>query len=209
MNPLGPFERAASLLVRLMQLALLAIAVVGLQQTDVGIVVNALGALGITLLPAVLRRDRRFTMHVYLTLWLTGAVLFHAAGMLGPYADFVWYDDVAHATSASVVAAVGYAAARSLDVHSERLRLTPWFTFLYLLLFVMAAGVLWELFEYGVTLAAVELGQPAPLVQSGLDDTVSDLLYDTVGALAVALFGSMYLTDAIGARPDGTESRST
>ncbi|WP_303647560.1 hypothetical protein [Haloarchaeobius amylolyticus] len=190
-----------------MQLALLAIAYVGIEATDLGIVVNALGALGITFLPAVLRRDRRFTMHVSLTLWVTGAVLLHAAGTLGPYQTVPWFDNLTHATSASVVAAVGYAAARSLDVHSEQLRLTPWFTFGYLLLFVMAAGVLWELLEYGVTLAAVELGQPTPLVQSGLDDTVSDLVYDTVGALVVALFGTMYLENAVGERPASTDGR--
>ncbi len=191
-----------------MQLALLAIAYVGYEQENVGIIVNAVGAFAITFLPAILRRDHRFTMHVYLTFWLTGAVLLHTAGMLGPYSDFVWYDNLTHATSASVVAAVGYAAARSLDVHSETLQLTPWFTFLYLLLFVMAAGVVWELFEYGVTILAAKLGQPAPLVQSGLDDTVSDLVYDTVGALVVALSGSLYLTDAMGERPPTPEPRT-
>ncbi|WP_435359043.1 hypothetical protein [Haloarchaeobius sp. DFWS5] len=206
MNPLGPVERAAGLLVRVLQLALLAIVFVGLDQSSLGIVVNALGALGVTLLPAVLRKDRRFTMHVYLVLWVTGAVVLHAAGTLGPYVEYRWFDNLTHASSASVVAAVGYAAARSMDVHSEHLRLTPGFTFVYLLLFVMAAGVCWELFEYGVTLGATELGQPTPLVQNSLDDTVSDLVFDTLGALVVALFGTVYLRDKMGIRPATTSS---
>ncbi|WP_435319056.1 hypothetical protein [Haloarchaeobius sp. TZWSO28] len=201
-------ERAAALLVRLMQLSLLGIAYIGYQQESFGILVNALGAFTITFLPAILGRDRRFTLHVYLTFWLTGAVLFHAAGTLGPYGDIVWYDDLAHTLSASVVAAVGYATARSLEAHSETLRLTPWFTFLYLLLFVMAAGVVWELLEFGVMFVADRAGQPAPIVQSGLDDTVSDLIYDTIGGVVVALFGSVYLTDAPTERPDVLERRS-
>ncbi|WP_439027049.1 hypothetical protein [Haloarchaeobius sp. DT45] len=201
--------RAAAALVRVMQLALLAIAYVGYEQASLGILVNALGAFTITFLPAILGRDRRFTMHVYLTFWLTAAVLLHAAGTLGPYGDIVWYDDLTHTLSASVVAAVGYATARSLEAHSETLRLTPWFTFLYLLLFVMAAGVVWELLEFGVMFAADRAGQPAPLVQSGLDDTASDLIYDTIGGVVVALFGSVSLTDAPADRSAETSRRTT
>ncbi|WP_267640259.1 hypothetical protein [Haloarchaeobius amylolyticus] len=201
-------EYAAGMLVRFMQLTLLTIAYVGYHQQSLGIVVNALGAFAVTFLPAVLGRDRRFTMHVYLTFWLTAAVLFHAAGTLGPYGDIVWYDDLAHTLSASVVAAVGYATARSLEAHSDQLRLTPWFTFVYLLLFVMAAGVLWELLEFAVMFAAERAGQPAPLVQSGLDDTVSDLIYDSIGGVVVALFGSVHLTDTDAEDRRPTDERS-
>jgi hypothetical protein len=197
MSVLDPLERAAGLAVRIMQLVLLAIVFIGIEESSLGIVANALGALGVTFIPAILERDRRFTLHVYLTLWITGAVLLHAAGTLGPYIQYDWFDNVAHTTSATVVAAVGYSAARSLDSHIEKLTLTPKFTFLYLLLFVMAAGVLWELLEYAVTLAADVVGIRTPLVQHGLTDTVYDLIFDLFGALVVAVFGTAYLSEKV------------
>lgn len=194
-------ERSAGLAVRLLQLLLVGIAVLGYRTDDLGVTVNAVGALAITLLPAVLGRDRRFAMHPALVLWITVAVVVHTVGVLGAYDAVLWFDDVAHATSASVVAAVGYATARSLDAHSERLRLTTWFALPYLLAFVMAAGVVWELLEYGVTVASVELGRPRPTLQAGLDDTVTDLIYDTVGAVVVAVFGTAHVTGLVGERP--------
>lgn len=193
--------RVASLAVLALQLLLVGIAAVGYRGDDLGVTLNALGALAITLLPALLERDRRFRMHPALVLWMTVAVVVHTVGVLGAYEAVLWFDDVAHATSASVVAAVGYASARSLDVHSEHLRLTPWFSVLYLLAFVMAAGVVWELLEYAVDSGTAALGPTGTTLQTDLDDTVTDLVYDTVGALVVALFGTAHLTDLVGERP--------
>jgi len=69
----------------------------------------------------------------------------------------------------------------------------PKFTLVYLLIFVMAFGVFWELIEFYVAIGAQVLGIPRVLTQYGLDDTVLDLVYNSIGGLLVAIFGTTYL----------------
>jgi hypothetical protein len=179
------------------QLALVGILVVGIRADSTGIATNAAGGLLVTFVPPVLRRDRGVTIHPALGLWIGAAVLLHAAGTLGPYQTYSWYDTVTHTFSASVVAAVGYALARALDTRRECLRLPRPFLFAYVLLFVLAAGAVWEVFEYLVGLAAAGIGIPTPLVQPSVRDTVTDLAFNTLGGTVVALFATLYLGDGL------------
>ena len=65
-------------------------------------------------------------MDAGLVLWITAAVFFRAFGTgdlpgspTTPYQSLWRYDHVTHALSASIVAAVGYASARAVDVYCE------------------------------------------------------------------------------------------
>ncbi|KAB1187341.1 MULTISPECIES: hypothetical protein [Haloferax] len=187
-------ERIAS---RFIQLVIVLIFVAGVYTRNLSVVVNALVALGATFLPAILRRDWQIRLHPFLGMWLTTAVLLHAIGMLGPYHSISWWDHVTHTLSASVVAAVGYTAARAVEAHSDAVHLPQRFMFVYILLFTLAAGVLWEVLEFGARLTAEAAGSEAILVQYGLDDTIVDLLFDSIGAVLVALFGTATLSDTI------------
>ncbi|WP_458189302.1 hypothetical protein [Haladaptatus sp. NG-WS-4] len=189
-------------LVRVMQVGLVGIFVAGLWQRNTGIVVNAFAGLAVTQLPALLERDYDITMDVGLVLWITTAMFLHAFGTLqipgiidlSAYKSVWWWDHMTHALSSSLVAGAAYATARALDEHTEGLNLTPRFMFVYLLLFVMAFGVVWELVEFFTSEFARLLGIGGILTQYGLDDTVLDLFYSTVGALVVAIWGTAYLS---------------
>jgi hypothetical protein len=50
----------------------------------------------------------------------------------------------------------------------------------------MAFGVFWEIVEFTLGLASQLLGGEAVLAQYGLDDTVTDLLFNQVGGIVVA-----------------------
>ncbi|KAB1193107.1 hypothetical protein GJR96_06485 [Haloferax sp. MBLA0076] len=187
-------ERIAS---RFIQLVIGLIFVAGVYTRNLSVVVNALLALAATFLPAVLRRDWQIRLHPFLGMWLTTAVLLHAIGMLGPYHYIDWWDHVTHTLSASVVAAVGYTAARAIEAHTDAVHFPRQFMFVYILLFTLAVGVFWEVLEFGARLAAEAAGTEAILVQYGLDDTLVDLIFDSVGAVLVALFGTATLSDTI------------
>ncbi|WP_458205678.1 hypothetical protein [Haladaptatus sp. NG-SE-30] len=194
-------ERQAQL-VRVMQVGLVGILVAGLWQWNTGIIVNAFVGLVVTQLPALLERDYDITMDVGLVLWITTAMFLHAFGTLqipgvidlSAYKSVWWWDHMTHALSSSLVAATAYATARAIDEHTEGLNLTPRFMFVYLLLFVMAFGVVWELVEFFTSETARLLGVGGILTQYGLDDTVLDLFYNTMGALIVAIWGTAYLS---------------
>ena len=184
--------------------ALLGLMVVfGLLTTSAGVVINALVAFGVTFLPGVLEHDYDIPMDARLTLWLTVAVFLHGLGTVGlpfvgtPYADIWWYDHLTHALSASIVAAVGYATARAFDLHSEAVYLPPRFMFVFILTFTLAFGVFWEVIEFVISLTAASLGVGSVLTQYGLEDTMLDLLFDTAGAIAVAVWGSGQLSGVV------------
>jgi hypothetical protein len=196
-HPGGIVRGIGRLLVFGTQIALVGVLVVGIRADSTGIATNAAGGLLVTFVPPALRRDRGVTIHPALGLWIGAAVLLHAAGTLGPYQTYSWYDTLTHTFSASVVAAVGYALARALDTRQECLRLPGVFLFAYVLLFVLAAGAVWEVFEFLVGLAAEGIGIPTPLVQPSVTDTVTDLAFNTLGGTVVALFATLYLGDGL------------
>ena len=57
----------------------------------------------------------------------------------------------------------------------------------------MAVGVVWELFEFSLGVLSTLTGVPPPLTQAGLDDTATDLLFDAVGAVVVAVWATASL----------------
>jgi uncharacterized membrane protein YjdF len=173
-------------LVRLLQGGLLVIAAYGFYRGETGIVANGLVPLAVTLVPAYLRRDRNISMDSSYVLWISIAVFVHAVGSLGFYESIPWYDSIAHAMSATIVAGTGYAAVKAIDRNSEQTNLPAELQFAFILVFVMAFGVFWEIIEFSLGLASRLLGGEAVLAQYGLDDTVTDLLFNQLGAIVVA-----------------------
>lgn len=186
----GVDEVYLRLLVRLLQVALLGITLVGLVRFNWTLVINAGVSLGVTFLPGILDRDFRVPMDAGLTLWITTAVFLHAVGALGPYQWFGWYDSVTHTLSATIVAGAGYASARALAEHDDALEIPPEFMFVFILVFVLAFGVLWEILEFASGGVASIVGGEAVLAQYGVRDIVLDLVFNTVGALLVATLGT-------------------
>jgi hypothetical protein len=202
-----PVDRLQRVATRVMQVAIVAILLAGVFTKNVSVVVNASVALAITFLPAVLERDWGIYLDPWLTLWITTAVLLHAIGMLGPYATIPWWDHVTHTLSATIVAGVGYATARAVDEHSEAIYLPETFLTAFVLLFTMAIGVTWEILEFLAREIARFFGVQAVLVQYGLDDTLVDLLFNTVGAVLVALFGTNMFSSVVDSLVDRFEER--
>jgi uncharacterized membrane protein YjdF len=67
--------------------------------------------------------------------------------------------------------------------------------FVFILIFVLAFGVLWEILEFASGGVAGIVGGEAVLAQYGERDIVLDLVFNTVGALLVAALGTDYLRD--------------
>ena len=178
-----------------MQLVLAGILLWGLHARDLEVAANAAVMLAITFVPAILRREYSIAMDAGLVLWLTAAVFLHALGSAGLYSQVPLFDRVTHALSATVVAAGGYAVFRAVHVHVERVHIPPQLMGAFILLFVFAAGVVWEILEFALDQSAAALGIQAVLIQYGIDDTIGDLIFNALGALVVTIWGTVYLTD--------------
>lgn len=199
-------ERRQRQIARAMQVVLLGLIFVGLDDRNVGVVLTSTIALGVAKLPAVLERDYGLELDTGLVLWLTTAAFLHALGVGGipgteqvPYRSVPGYDHVTHALSASVVAAVGYTTVRAVDAHSEGIQFPRRFTFVFVILFVMAFGVFWEIVEFAIGGTTATLGlSVSGATQHGLEDTMMDLVFDGVGGIVVAAWGHAHLTDVVG-----------
>lgn len=208
-------ERKQRQLARAMELSLIGLLGVGVYRGSVGIIVNTGVALLVTQLPPLLERDYNLTMSPLLTLWLTAAAFLHALGVVGIpgtglsfYTTLGWWDHLTHSLSASVVAATGYATVRAFDLHSDHVHIPPRFVTLIILIFVLAFGVLWELLEFAIGIAAEALGTSGVLTQYGIDDTLLDLTFNSIGGLLVALWGGIYLSDFVTSLRERLDSRT-
>lgn len=152
----------------------------------------------VTLLPALLRREYSYSMDIGLVLWLTTASFLHTIGnVFGLYGDVWWYDNITHTISSIVVAGIGYATFRAFEIHSDELDVPPAFRAVFIMVFVLAMGVLWEIIEFASGLLAEYTGGRAFLAVYGIDDIVSDMVFNTVGALIVAAGGTSRVTGLI------------
>lgn len=216
---IGLTERRQRQLTRAMEVGLVGMLLVGLLRGNTGIIVNTGVALAVARLPGILERDFGIPMDAGLTLWITAAVFLHAFGTVGlpwspltPYQSLWWYDHLTHGLSASVVAAAGYATVRALDVHSRAVTFPPEFMVVFIFLFVLAFGVLWEVIEFAIGGIAGVFGFGSVLTQYGLSDTMLDLIFDAAGAAVVAVWGGARLSGVVhalatrlDARGQGTE----
>lgn len=194
---LGLSDAHERLLVRAMQLALVGLAGYGLVTLQLGMAANGLTALLVTLLPALLRREYGYSMDAGLVLWITVAIFLHSVGVLGPYRALPWYDSIAHTISATVIAGIGYASLVAFEIHSDKIDVPPKFRVVFIFVFVLAFGVVWEIIEFASTGMASIIGVKTPLIVFGIEDIVTDMVFNAVGAVIMAVWGTGYLAGPI------------
>ena len=192
-------DSTAGALARGLQVVLVGLIGYGAAVGKGAVVVNGALALPFAFLPSLLEWRYDHEMDPRLSVWIAGAAVAHVIGFFGPYTAqtglLKWYDQAAHAITASFVAGVGYALVGALDRSSERLRFPGTFRFVLTLCLVMAFGVAWETLEFGAAGLASLLGNRSALVQYGLDDIVFDLAFNTLAAAIVATAGTDYFRD--------------
>jgi hypothetical protein len=182
-------------LTRAMQIVLVAIVLHAIIAHQPVGVVNGSLALLVTFFPALLERNHEIPIDPWLGLWITLAVFLHTLGSAGLYARISWWDHVTHALSASLIAAVGYTFARTIDLHSDEIHIPSRFMFIYIFVVVLAFAVIWELLEFALDVVSYMTGMTMPLAQHGLDDTILDLMFNSLGAFTVAVFAQASLSD--------------
>ncbi|MFP8951841.1 hypothetical protein ACLI4Z_02540 [Natrialbaceae archaeon A-arb3/5] len=182
-------------LVQTLRLGMVVILGYGAVTLDFGAVSNAAAMLAVTFVPTVLRRRYDVPFDTGLVLWITTVVFMHAIGSFYIYDRSFWWHNLTHPLSATLVGAVGYVAIRVLDEHRDEIHLPPELTPTFIVIFVLSFGVFWEIGEFGFDVIASLTGLEMPLAQHGLDDTMTDIVFNTIGAIVVALWGLPYLTD--------------
>lgn len=194
-------------LTRVMQLVLAGVLIYGLWTLQLPVATNAVIVLVITFIPAVLEQDYHIAIEPGLALWVTVAVFLHALGTAGLYDAVAPWDHLTHTFSATVVGAAGYATLRGIHLHSSSIHLPRWALFTFTIVFVLAMGVVWEILEFFADQVALLLGIDPVLAQHGIDDTIVDMMFNVLGAIIVATWGTVYLTEVSESVADYLEQR--
>lgn len=114
------------------------------------------------------------------------ALWFHTAGYIqGYYTTFYpYYDKAAHIVSGIAVALLGFLGVIFLDKYT-RMNLTPVFIIFFTIIFSVALGAFWEMYEFVVDI--IFGGNLAGPMQVSNADTMLDMIFTFGGSIIVAI----------------------
>lgn len=149
--------------------------------------------IGLTVLPAFVMR--RYRVYVPPEFQLIAVAFVFLSLFLGSAGDFYyrfwWWDIVLHVGSGFLLGIVGWI---TLFMMNETDRLPPGvrpeFLCFFGVTFAVFLGVLWEVFEFAVDRLAPGVNMQS--LETGIVDTMQDLMVDLAGAVIVALMGLAY-----------------
>ncbi|GGB92991.1 hypothetical protein GCM10011494_09250 [Novosphingobium endophyticum] len=156
------------------------------------------GMMAAFLLPVLVRSSRRARIPAEVQIL---AILFIFASLfLGEVRDYYeriwWWDLALHATAGLLLGLLGFLIVYILNADEVvDLHMKPSFLALFAFFFAVGLGALWEIFEFamdemfGLTMQKPMLGD-----NSGLTDTMWDLIVDAAGAALMGLAGWRYVT---------------
>lgn len=130
---------------------------------------------------------------------LVGVIFAFASIFMGEILDYYeriwWWDDALHATAGLLLGLVGFMLVYALNENDHvDMQMPPAFVAMFAFFFSVGMGALWEIFEYGMDAGAgLTMQKPTARDPTGLSDTMTDLILDTVGAAAVAMAGYRYM----------------
>jgi hypothetical protein len=150
-------------------------------------------AVGLSLIPTIVHRKMHIVVPWEVTFLIALTLFLHIAGYsyywymnLYPY-----YDKVAHLIASMTVALLGFLAVLIIMRISDGLQFKRWHIFFFIVIFTLAFGAIWEIWEFTLdSLAGAYLTNP---LQQTLNDTMLDLIADLGGGIIIAFLGTLYL----------------
>lgn len=152
-----------------------------------------LAVMGLIVVPAYLLRQSR--VYVPPEFQLIAAVFVFLSLFLGSAGDFYyrfwWWDILLHMGSGFLFGVVGWIV-MFLLLETDRLprAIGPALLSVFGICFAVTLGVVWEIVEYGVDLLWPHINMMSH--ETGVADTMHDLIVDTIGALLVGVIGYAY-----------------
>ena len=149
--------------------------------------------IGQTLLTALFRR--RYRVYIPPEFQLISAAFVFISLYLGSARDFYyrfwWWDMVLHTGSGFLLGIAGWIALFLLN-RTDRIPrgMRPGFVCFFGVTFAVFLGVIWEIIEFLMDRMWPHLNMQT--TETGVVDTMNDLIVDTIGAIIVALMGWAY-----------------
>ncbi|THK43221.1 hypothetical protein E8Q33_00965 [Methylophaga sp. SB9B] len=158
------------------------------------------GIIIITLFPILLAK--KFNVHVPSVFQLMAIGFIFASIFLGEvhgyYTKFWWWDIALHTTSGFLLGITGFLLVYLMNENdSIHMHMQPGFVAFFAFMFALGMGALWEIFEFSMDqIFGTNMQKPMFSDDSGLTDTMYDLIVDAIGALIISVLGYGYLKKA-------------
>jgi hypothetical protein len=138
----------------------------------------------LSMVPSALKRNYNITLPWVLDLLIALALFLHiGGGVLNAYHIIPGYDTITHFVSSVFVAFLAFVVIYILDEYWEGLHMDKYAMAFVVVVTTMAMGVVWEFNEWATDLIF------GTNEQWGLNDTMKDLLVDTIAGVVMGLAG--------------------
>ena len=146
-------------------------------------------ALLLTFLPALV--ERKFRLSLPIEFECIFVIFIYAAVFLGEargfYARYWWWDVMLHTISGLNLGFMGFVIL-FVFFSANKIKASSILIALFSFCFAVALGAVWEIYEYGMDNVF-----GLNMQKSGLDDTMWDLIVDSIGAFWASALGFLYI----------------
>ena len=141
----------------------------------------------VMLLPSIIEKQFKLDIpgefEITLILYIFGALFLGSQQQF--YDHFWWWDKMLHGFSGLILGNVGFLIVHYLSSSTKiNITLSPIFVAIFSFCFAVTMGVIWEIYEY-----SMDTFFGFYMQRSSLDDTMTDLILDTIGAFIFAVLG--------------------
>jgi len=142
---------------------------------------------------------RKLELEIPAEFHLTAVIFILASLYLGEVYDFYhqfwWWDIALHATAGLLMGILGFLLVYVLnESHRVELHMTPAFIAFFAFTFAVTVGTAWEIFEFSMDqILGTQMQKPMLGDESGLTDTMWDMIVNAVGGGVISLMGWWYL----------------
>ncbi len=137
--------------------------------------------------PLFIERNFKISLPWIMELLIVIPLVLHVwGGVLNLY-SIPYYDKIAHFISSAIIAFLALIIIYVLDVYWEGLKMDLFMVGFFIVIFTIAIGGIWEILEFISDLIIVG----APTAQVSLNDTMMDLIYDSMAGIIVGIGGTI------------------
>lgn len=185
---------SGNILTYLIQFVILMTVVTSLVTGNFFVSISGTIVLFVSFIPYYFERKTHIIIPWWVTFFIALSLYLHIAGYsMGWYeSGYPYYDKFAHLISSMTVAMLVFLLVLILNRY-ENIRFSRVMIFFSVFLFTLALGSIWEILEFSIDQVFGNRLHFNTMLQHGLDDTMSDLIFNLIGGLIVASVGTWYL----------------
>lgn len=184
-------DKIQYVIIRLLRLSTIVAIVYVYYLGDITGVLNGIIALFLLFMPDLI--ERRYNVRLPIEYSFSIVLFIYAAIVLGGlgqfYYRFWWWDDMLHVTSGVLLGFAGFIVLYILKL-KDKLKASNFLISFFAFTVALSFGVLWEWFEFIVDAVS------GTNMQRSLNDTMADLLTDSIGAFISVYLGYRFMQNA-------------